>query len=60
MKSIMVRYPTADVSARIKRMVELVAQDGEFRATRVTMSVIIKMALLEGLEAIERRYGIKS
>lgn len=60
MKSIMVRFPTVDVKPRIKRLVELVARDADFRASRVSMSVIIKMALLEGIEALERRYGIKS
>lgn len=55
--NIMVRFPSADVKDRLKRLLSVIARDAEFRTMRVTTSTVIKMALDAGLEALERRFG---
>lgn len=55
----MVRFPVSDVKERLQRLLAVIAKDAEFRSMRLAQSTIIKMALLEGLEALEKRYGVK-
>lgn len=54
----MVRFPVSDVKERLQRLLAVIAKDAEFRSMRLAQSTIIKMALLEGLEALEKRYGV--
>lgn len=56
--NIMVRFPVSDVKERLQRLLAVIAKDAEFRSMRLAQSTIIKMALLEGLEALEKRYGV--
>lgn len=59
MKMLPLRFPQS-VEARVKALLGPIGSDKGYEATRVTMSLILRMALLEGLEALERRYKITS
>jgi hypothetical protein len=55
----MVRFPASDVKERLQRLLGVISRDAEFRSMRVTISTVIKMALLEGLDALESRNGLR-
>lgn len=59
MKMMPLRFPPS-VDARVQALLEPIASDKGYEATRVTVSLILRMALLEGLDLLEKRYGVKS
>lgn len=59
MKMLPLRFPQT-VHARVNALLEHIAADKGYEATRVTMSMVLRMAVLEGLELLEKRYGVKS
>lgn len=58
MKQVSLRYPSVRVEPRVAALLPHVQADHE--AITVSSSKVLLMALLEGLEALERRYGIKT
>jgi hypothetical protein len=57
MKRLPLRFP-AELGPRLERLLAEVSKDAEFRAVRMSVSAVIRMALYEGLETLERRYGL--
>jgi hypothetical protein len=54
----MVRYPN-DIQPRLVALLEALRADADFATMRLTLSSVIKMALLDGLERFEKRYRLK-
>ncbi len=54
-----VRLP-ADVPERAERLAEQLAGLPEFRPFRMTRAAVLRMAMLEGLRAMEERYGAET
>jgi hypothetical protein len=52
-----VRLP-GDVPDRAEALAEAIANLPEFRAFRITRAAVLRMAMLEGLQAMEARYGV--
>lgn len=59
MKMLPMRFPVT-VEARVKALIGPISSDEGYEATRVTMSFILRMALLEGLKLLEKRYAGQS
>jgi hypothetical protein len=58
MKQVSIRYPDAKVQPRVKVLLPLIQEDTE--GYTVTASKVLLQALLEGLDVLEKRYGVKS
>lgn len=58
MKQVSIRYPATRVEPRVAALLPHIQEDND--VITVSSSKVLLMALLEGLEALERRYGIKS
>lgn len=54
-KTLMLRFPT-EIEPRILALLERVRTDDEFAAVQVSKSAVLRMALLLGIEQLERRY----
>jgi hypothetical protein len=57
MSTALLRYP-ADVDARLDALLDKVREDAEFRAVRLSRSALLRMCVFDGLDALERRYGL--
>lgn len=57
MSAALMRYPAA-VDARLDALLEKLRDDAEFRAVRLSRSAALRMALFEGLDQLEKRYGL--
>lgn len=57
MSTALLRYP-ADIDARLDALLAQMREDAEFRAVRLSRSALLRMSMYEGLEALERRYGL--
>lgn len=55
MKALPLRFPPS-VEARVKALVEPIAADKGYEAMRVSVSMVLRMALLEGLGKLEEIY----
>lgn len=56
MKQVSLRYPATKVEPRVAALLPYLQNDNE--AITVSSSKVMLMALLEGLEALEKRYGL--
>jgi hypothetical protein len=59
MTAVLLRYPP-EVTARLDALLPLVKDDADFKAMRLSRSALLRMALYEGLETLEKRYGISA
>lgn len=57
MSSVLLRYPS-DVDARLDQLLDVMRDDAEFRALRLSRSALLRMAVFDGLDALEARYGL--
>lgn len=58
MKRLPLRFPV-ELGPRFEQLLMAISGDSEFRAVRLSVSAVIRMALYEGLETLEKRYGIR-
>lgn len=58
MKFLPLRFPPS-VHARVAVLLELIKVDEGFEAHRNTQSSVLRMVILEGLNVLEKRYGVK-
>ncbi len=47
-----------ELSARAEKLAEALAARSEFKAFRMTKAAALRMAMLEGLSVLERKYAI--
>jgi hypothetical protein len=58
MKQLSLRYPAEKVLPRVKELLAVIRDDDDFRAVPMSESRVMVMAMLEGLDILEKRYGI--
>lgn len=57
MSAALLRY-ASEIDVRLDAVLDRMRDDAEFRAMRLTRTTVLRAAMFEGLEALERRYGL--